>query len=189
MKRDHRPPKSQTPSIAFPTEDCKNCQGVALKSQRRSLSGAIATRPHTCSLLGSRIEAACYALATPSSPTPLPFALNGLAPAWLSLSSRDSLESPSTADVRMKISWTERYVWSSPDRHAPAAAANQAHLSWLPARLILAPARIRDWRAQAPFRSAARPAGPRSRSRAGGARRGECDPPILARGRRKAHPA
>ena len=38
MKPDHRPPKSQTPSIAFPTEDCKNCQGVALKSQRLQLA-------------------------------------------------------------------------------------------------------------------------------------------------------
>src|SRR5689334_1300942 len=45
MKPDHRPPKSQTPSIAFPTEDCKNCQGVALKSQRRQLALLISVSP------------------------------------------------------------------------------------------------------------------------------------------------
>jgi hypothetical protein len=45
MKPDHRPPKSQTPSIAFPTEDCKNCQGVALKSQRRQLALRISVSP------------------------------------------------------------------------------------------------------------------------------------------------
>ena len=41
MKPDHRPPKSQTPSIAFPTEDCKELSGVALKSQRRALSDSM----------------------------------------------------------------------------------------------------------------------------------------------------
>src|SRR5215469_11168819 len=45
MKHDHRPSKSQTPSIAFPTEDCKNCQGVALKSQRRQLALRISVSP------------------------------------------------------------------------------------------------------------------------------------------------
>src|SRR5215472_8722335 len=53
MKHDHRPSKSQKPSIAFPTEDCKNCQGVALKSQRRQLALRISVSPTYVITLGA----------------------------------------------------------------------------------------------------------------------------------------
>src|SRR3974390_720790 len=89
----------------------------------------------------------------------------------------------------MKISWIKRSVGLSPNRHAPAAAANQVLQYSLPARSIHVLTHKRDWQAAVPSRSAARPAAPRSRLRVAAAPLQGFDPPIPARGRQKAHQA